>query len=36
MLDGLAAPIAARQGYIEGSGQLCSGCYQRINTRKKT
>ena len=29
-------PIAARQGYIEGSGQLCPDCYQRINTRERT
>lgn len=29
-------PIAARQGYIEGSGQLCPDCSQRINTRERT
>lgn len=29
-------PIAARQGYIEGIGQLCPDCYQRINSREKT
>ncbi|WP_302823472.1 hypothetical protein [Eubacterium callanderi] len=23
-------PIAARQGYIEGTGQLCPTCYKKI------
>ncbi|WP_195539295.1 hypothetical protein [Eubacterium maltosivorans] len=23
-------PIAARQGYVEGSGQLCPACYKKI------
>lgn len=26
----ISTPVAARQGYVEGIGQLCPACYKKI------